>query len=342
LADDRGPQGATHRYDSEYLDALEARWTTASFPMISSIVATTLAAHRPRRILDYGAGAGAYAGVLSSLGAEVHACDVSAEAAAACEGRYMRVFLIDDSSDLGSDEYDMVFSTEVLEHIRDYRLSLRRLYRALRPGGVLLLTTTAYSPSLFTMIGQARASRMSFSRLLGATATWLVGFGSEKQRDAFIERWCFTSLGGHHHGFTRHGLNKAVIDSGFSLSQCRNLYVLEPLQLSFLSAPSAGNLLKRMDWPKGKRLIAAAVFLAAAPLNCLLKRGGLLANNLYLVAVKTGAERSVALEDFERPQEHVTTTRATLTPSTVRCPPTPHPVGWTDFTRGGAARKERA
>ena len=53
-----------------------------------------------------------------------------------------RVDEVVDASDLvqriGSASFDAVFTTEMLEHVRDWRTVVSNLKRVLRPGGVLL------------------------------------------------------------------------------------------------------------------------------------------------------------------------------------------------------------
>ena len=44
----------------------------------------------------------------------------------------------------GADRYDVVFSTEMLEHVFDWRSVLHNLKGVLKPGGLLLVTTRSY------------------------------------------------------------------------------------------------------------------------------------------------------------------------------------------------------
>lgn len=45
---------------------------------------------------------------------------------------------------LGQDSFDLVVSTEVLEHVRGWREAVSAMKRVCRPGGALLLTTRSY------------------------------------------------------------------------------------------------------------------------------------------------------------------------------------------------------
>ena len=44
-------------------------------------------------------------------------------------------------SRFGENSFDLVLSTEMLEHVRDWRVVVSQIKRVLKPGGVLLVTT---------------------------------------------------------------------------------------------------------------------------------------------------------------------------------------------------------
>ncbi|MFC1761544.1 class I SAM-dependent methyltransferase [Planctomycetota bacterium] len=156
----------TYNYDSDYLVSLTEKWTRASFPIISRFVRNMVKMNAPRRLLDFGCGAGVYAEALSDLGGEVSACDISEDCIAACVGKYSSVFLLTEPADLPFNHFDMIFSTEVLEHIKDYNNVIRHFYRTLRLNGIVLLTTSAYSTSVFTMLYQAKKAGVGFMGIL--------------------------------------------------------------------------------------------------------------------------------------------------------------------------------
>jgi SAM-dependent methyltransferase len=88
-------------------------------------------------ILDFGAGEGQQAQALQSLGFEVHAIDV-----AASPHLVRRVFdvAIYDGRNLPFPDasFDVVMSSNVLEHLVDLPHALRELTRVLKPGGKML------------------------------------------------------------------------------------------------------------------------------------------------------------------------------------------------------------
>jgi SAM-dependent methyltransferase len=47
-----------------------------------------------------------------------------------------------EESDLGTDRYDIIFAQSVFEHIEHWELAAERVYRALRPGGLFVFSST--------------------------------------------------------------------------------------------------------------------------------------------------------------------------------------------------------
>jgi len=99
-----------------------------------------------KRILDLGCGNGAMCGALHAAGFSVTGCDPSEEgihhARETQSGVDFHVAgVYDDPSVLGALDFDAVVSTEVIEHLFLPRNLPRFAFRALRPGGHLILST---------------------------------------------------------------------------------------------------------------------------------------------------------------------------------------------------------
>ena len=277
----------TYAYDKSYFASLTDGWTQVSFPVISRLIQSALERNRPRRALDFGCGSGAYAGTLKACGAQVDGCDISDAAVQLCRDKYDRAFTLADSAGLAADAYDLIFSTEVLEHIRDHRKTLADFHRALRADGTMVLTTTAYGTSVFTMLYKAKNSGAGLRTLGAEFIRWIKGYGSEAQRDAFVFKWCFEPLGGHFHGFIRRKLVQDFKRAGFEIEKQGVFYPFEPIQMPFLYKYTFDGLLHKKEWPVIKRAMCMLVYVVARPLNALLKKTGFFANNIYIIARKS-------------------------------------------------------
>jgi ubiquinone/menaquinone biosynthesis C-methylase UbiE len=97
------------------------------------------------RVLDLGAGDGAFAAVLAEAGCTVVAVDVAQEALRRARARVpgldARLAPEDGPLPLDEDAVDVVWAGEVLEHVADVTGLLAEVRRVLRWGGRLVLTT---------------------------------------------------------------------------------------------------------------------------------------------------------------------------------------------------------
>ena len=99
-----------------------------------------------KRILDLGCGNGALCGALSKAGFEVVGCDPSKEGIDLALRAYPHIQfkvlgVYDDPAVLGSDRFDAVISTEVIEPLFLPRLLPRFASKVLKSKGLLILST---------------------------------------------------------------------------------------------------------------------------------------------------------------------------------------------------------
>jgi 2-polyprenyl-3-methyl-5-hydroxy-6-metoxy-1,4-benzoquinol methylase len=97
---------------------------------------------RGRRVLDYGCGDGAFAAALALAGAAVVGYDISTTAIAqAARFAALTPGLVVSTSPPEPRAFDLVFCTEVLEHIEDDRAFAAQVAQCARPGGRVVGTT---------------------------------------------------------------------------------------------------------------------------------------------------------------------------------------------------------
>ena len=105
-------------------------------------LAPPLGATGARRLLDIGCGTGVFLDETARAGWEVEGLEVSAYASAAARGRNLRVQTAAiEGATFPAASYDCITMWDVIEHLRDPAGVLARASSALRPGGVLALST---------------------------------------------------------------------------------------------------------------------------------------------------------------------------------------------------------
>lgn len=127
---------------------------------------------QPLRVLDAGSGRGDLAAALARRHPHWHvmgvdlALDRAAYAIEAANhlGLKNLEFRIGDLTNLGfENEFDVIVSSDVLEHIEDDRTVLRNLFRALRPDGHLIVTSPSIPQRKHLPLVRWRERSISFS-----------------------------------------------------------------------------------------------------------------------------------------------------------------------------------
>lgn len=101
---------------------------------------------RPARILDLGCGNGSLCALMRDAGFRVEGCDPSKEGvqlarAAHPDLKFTQIGVYDELPSEWIGQFDVVLSTEVVEHLYDPRALPRMAACLLKPGGTVLVTT---------------------------------------------------------------------------------------------------------------------------------------------------------------------------------------------------------
>jgi SAM-dependent methyltransferase len=167
--------------------------------------ALLLAEVRPgERVLDLGCGAGRFLRALREAGAEPVGVEIAGAAAerarANAPGADVRLLELDGSLPVGHGEVDLVWCSEVLEHVADTAHALLEARRVLRHGGRALVT-------------------VPFHGRIQAAAIALLRFEAH-----------YDPLGQHLRFYTRRSLSDALVAAGFTDVQVRPAGGVPPLR----------------------------------------------------------------------------------------------------------------
>jgi ubiquinone/menaquinone biosynthesis C-methylase UbiE len=114
------------------------------------------------RALDLGCGAGDFTAVLAEAGYSPVGADVASAALDRARARYpdldFRLISVDAPVPFDDNSFDLVWASEVIEHVADTARWLSEVRRVLAPGGRLLLTTPAHGRLRVALAGVERFS----------------------------------------------------------------------------------------------------------------------------------------------------------------------------------------
>jgi ubiquinone/menaquinone biosynthesis C-methylase UbiE len=146
------------------------------------------------RVLDLGSGGGEFTAAIAAAGAQVIGAEVAETAILAAQRTYpdgdFRLVPFDGELPFDDAAFELVWASEVIEHVADTHKWLTEVRRVLAPGGRLLITTPGH--------GRGRL-------LLGG-----------------VERYA-PPLGDHLHLYTRGSLRQVLTDLRFSEVQVRTV-----------------------------------------------------------------------------------------------------------------------
>jgi SAM-dependent methyltransferase len=114
------------------------------------------------RALDLGCGAGEFTAALSRAAGATVGVDVAEAALRRARAKYpaldFRLAPVDGPLPLDDGSFDLVWASEVIEHVGDTALWLSEVRRVLAPGGRLLLTTPSHGRLRVAALGIERFS----------------------------------------------------------------------------------------------------------------------------------------------------------------------------------------
>jgi len=131
--------------DYHYLD-YEASPDLSHRPLYLSKVLPYLKQPGVRRVLDAGCGGGDFSVGLHEAGLDVYGLDASESGIAAAQKRGVGTFVVSSLYEdllhpFEATSFDAVIAVEVIEHLYSPRIFVKRARAALRPGGLLIITT---------------------------------------------------------------------------------------------------------------------------------------------------------------------------------------------------------
>lgn len=142
-----------------------------STPAIHRAMLRAIAEAAPQGItgdyLDVGSGGGELLEVIAAqYGVQPFACDYTDQFMKVPNQRVDIVDLNHDALPYEDNRFALVTCSETIEHLENYRRTIREIYRVVRPGGLAVITT----PNILNMRSRLRYLTFGFANLFGPLA----------------------------------------------------------------------------------------------------------------------------------------------------------------------------
>ena len=262
-------------------------WHSLSFPLITARFEKFSRGKRFATGLDFGCGDGFYGGFLRQHVERLHGTDVSSCIEDAGKRAAYHEFTQNDLGEKLQTEanaFELLFSSEVIEHVSDYRMFLRNALHLLKPEGYLFLTTTTFSCGLPIYLAQ-HPKQWSASALIQFLKGYL---GDESARTSFLKYlWAWTK--GHYHGFSKRQLRQALAEVGFEIESIEYFHAQPFIYTDFFWNPFMQVKLRWLVIP-----VARILGCLAGLINFVCRKFDLYAPNVVVIARKpTGPVRGM-------------------------------------------------
>lgn len=165
-----------------------------------------------KKVLDAGCGDGEIGKMLQiERRVNVHGVDISRKGVdlANKKGLHAKVADISVHIPFRSNTFDLVISSETIEHVLNPDIFLKEIYRVLKPGGIILITT----PNLSSWLNRLIMLIGLYPLFLEASTEVKVGYGK------FIKYFYGLQLVGHIHVFNVPALQELLIHHHFSVDK---------------------------------------------------------------------------------------------------------------------------
>ena len=145
--DQNGPMAPLHAFTPIRVDYI-LQAISKFFPIQTNKPASTHVSLQGLRVLDLGCGGGLLAEPIARLGATVTGIDVTDAAIQAAKTHSIKMQLAIDYQTIAAEDmaasgamFDVIYSSEVIEHVADRTLFINSIAKMLAPNGVVIITT---------------------------------------------------------------------------------------------------------------------------------------------------------------------------------------------------------
>jgi SAM-dependent methyltransferase len=165
------------------------------------------------RILDYGGGVGIVASELGRAGYHVDLFDLDSKACRYARERFQEDLeqITSNSLDIPVGTYDLVYSSQVIEHLPNPIDHLKDMYAKLRDGGIIVLTTPNQSSSEYWFRLKWLKYYLSKAGNMGIAT---------KTRAFLTQKWLNFDPPRHLYGFNQKGISLIGKIAGFQKLDC--------------------------------------------------------------------------------------------------------------------------